>query len=382
MDCQEHKVGHEHKKLDEVDQEEKDVLELIDTDSSSIIPNKYPIKEDIKIATMTLCCKINCNIDVEKLVKYHKLEPGKVEKIKFGSSKKKDVAEVKVKPDDPNKKIRKNKKTKNNFYNQVTIVIKPFPTRKNGVNMKLSDNGSLQMTGATSIEEGHLTIRKMLEFLYEWNNEIFYKKEEKTIKIKSIDNQVNELSEVSDNVTVSEESKEVHIVLTKDELNDVSITSTDCELIIVSFALPFFIHLKKFNEILKTKYKLLSIFGTSSYPGVNTKFTYSKNCTQTEHIKKKKKYLCDCRDMSIFTFRTGKVIITGFENLEKIQTIFEEYINIIKSEEANIKIDTPSITLSTTSTIKKSSKSDKNMNNSQNNIMKVGNKIFEVVTDF
>ncbi len=348
---------------------EETVLKYID---NSVVPSTYPNKEDIKIATMTLCCKINCNIDVDKVIKYHKLDSGKVEKIKFGSSKKKDVAEVKINPDDPNKKIRKNKKKKNNFYNQVTIVIKPFPTRKNGVNMKLSDNGSIQMTGATSIEEGHLTIRKMLEFLYEWNSEIFYRKEESSVSVKSIDTEW---------VSVSEESKENIQILSKDAISKVLITSTDCELIIVSFALPFFIHLKKLNDIFKNKYKLLSIFGTSSYPGVNTKFTYSKNCTQSEHIKKKKKYMCDCRDMSIFTFRTGKVIITGFENLEKIQTIFDEYIKIIKEEEELIKVDPPVATNTPNGSTKKlnNSHSSKELNNK---IMKVGDKVFEVVDSF
>jgi TATA-box binding protein (TBP) (component of TFIID and TFIIIB) len=321
------------------------------------MPVDYPSKEDIKVATMTLCCKINCNIDVENLVKYHKLEKDKVEKIKFGSSKKKDVEEVKISSDEATKKTRKNKKKKNNFYNQVTIVIKPFQERKNGVNMKLSDNGSIQMTGATSIEEGHLTIRKMLEYLFEWSEEIFYTKETKET-IKSID-----VSDVSDDSN----SKETYNYLKRDDVDGVKILSTDCELIIVSFALPFYIHLKKFNDILKTNYKLLSIFGTSSYPGVNTKFTYSDECQHKEHIKKKKKYMCDCRDMSIFTFRTGKVIITGFENLDKIQTIFDKYIGIIKKEEHHIKIDAM-VNIQT----KKAT----------SNIMKVGDKTFEVVDSF
>ena len=368
----------EHLKHDNCDSdcETEDTLESLDistVSNNSTVPNSYPNKNDIKIATMTLCCKINCNIDVGKVIKYHKLDSGKVEKIKSGSSKKKDVAEVKINPDDPNKKARKNKKKKNNFYNQVTIVIKPFPTRKNGVNMKLSDNGSIQMTGATSIEEGHLTIRKMLEFLYEWNSEIFYRKEESSVSVKSID---------TESTSVSEESKEKITILTPSDISKVLITSTDCELIIVSFALPFYIHLKKLNDIFKTKYKLLSIFGTSSYPGVNTKFTYNKNCTQTEHIKKKKKYMCDCRDMSIFTFRTGKVIITGFENLEKIQTIFDEYIKIIKEEEELIKVEPPSITSTPSSNPKKSINNSHNSKELNNRIMKVGEKVFEIVESF
>jgi TATA-box binding protein (TBP) (component of TFIID and TFIIIB) len=319
--------------------------------------NSYPVKEDIKVATMTLCCKINCNIHVDNLVKYHKLEQNKIEKIKYGSSKKKDVEEVKISAEEA-KKCRKNKKKKNNFYNQVTIVIKPFSSRKNGINMKLSDNGSIQMTGATSVEEGHLTIRKMLEYLYEWSGEIFYTKE-------------NTIKTVDDSSTTTETS-ESYKFLSQDDISNVKILSTDCELIIVSFGLPFFIHLKKLNDIFKSKYKLLSIFGTSSYPGVNTKFTYSSDCKHTEHIKKKKKYLCDCRDMSIFTFRTGKVIITGFENLEKIQKVFDEYIHIIKTEEEIIKIENSNVIGKELTPIKK-------MNSK---IMRVGNKTFEVVSDF
>lgn len=337
-----------------------DDSELFEFTKETEAINRYPTKDDIKIATITLCCKINCNIDVENVIKYHKLENGKVEKIKYGSSKKKDVAEVKICNDD-SKKIRKNKKKKNNFYNQVTIVIKPFPDRKNGVNMKISDNGSIQMTGATSIEEGHLTIRKMLEFLYEWNHEIFYRKDDTSSS--SVDNSI---STADNSISTAENSKSKHIYLLEDDIKNVQIISTDCELIIVSFALPFYIHLKKLNDIFKNKYKLLSIFGTSSYPGVNTKFTYNKQCSQTDHIKKKKKYLCDCRDMSIFTFRTGKVIITGFENIEKIQSIFEQYIEIIKAEEENIKIEqTSTVIVSNT-----------------NKVMKVGNKVFEVVEAF
>ena len=156
---------------------------------------------------------------------------------------------------------------------------------------------------------------------------------------------------------------------TKDELKSISILSTNCELIIVSFQLPFLIHLNKFNTILKEKYNLLSIFGTSSYPGINTKITYNYDCKQAEHIKKKKRYLCNCRDMSIFTFRTGKVIITGFETIEKIETIFEQYVDIVRKEEMNIKIEPSKLNLEVEQ--KKKGK-----------LLEVNGHLFEVVDEF
>jgi TATA-box binding protein (TBP) (component of TFIID and TFIIIB) len=337
----------------------------------------YPKKEDIRVATMTLISKINCYIDIQRVIANVKLEDGKIEKIKFGKKKTEfgenevsigpkesikafnspssknlvQVEELKINPDETQKKVRKNKKKKKNFYNQVTIIIKPFPSRQNGVNMKLSENGSIQMTGGTSIEEGHLTIRKMIEYLNQWDSSIFYRRPDAQDDTSF------------DSVTTIEKT-----ILSQHEQESIEILFMRCELIIVSFEIPFYIHLKKFDELLKSKYNLLSILGTSSYPGINTKMTYNLECKHSEHIKKKKKYMCDCRDMSIFTFRTGKVIITGFENLEKIKVIFERYINIVKFEEEQIKI-TNTITAIPSK-------------NKKNKIMKINGKVFEIVEDF
>lgn len=318
----------------------------------------YPTKADMKVATRTLICKIGTYINIEKVIEKVKLESGKIEKVKFGN--KKDVEEKNVGADVV-KAFRKNKKTKKHFYNQVTIVIKPFPERINGVNTKISENGSIQMTGPKTVEEGHLTIKKMLEFLYEYDNQIFYK------KIKGAKSDVSSVdTDETKDTKLTDESSECTIeYFTREELDTIPIISTNCELIIVSFQLPFLIHLNKFNTILKEKYNLLSIFGTSSYPGINTKFTYNQDCTSVEHVKKKKRYLCSCRDMSIFTFRTGKVIITGFERIEKIETIFEKYVDIVRAEEYNIKIDP--------------SKCEVSMLDKKSRVMEINGKFFEVV---
>jgi TATA-box binding protein (TBP) (component of TFIID and TFIIIB) len=339
---------------------------ILDIDISTEVVNGYPKKEDMKVATRTLICKIGTYIDIKKVIENIKLETGKIEEIKFGN--KKDLEQKKI-VTDKKKAPRKNKKTKKTFYNQVTLIVKPFPERPKGVNMKVSENGSLQLTGPKTIEEGHLTIRKMLEYLYEYDNTVFYK------KIKNIKDECTECSEGTEgtkDTLITDDNdleKETVVFFSKDELDKIQILSTKVELIIVSFQLPFLIHLNKLNTILKEKYNLLSIFGTSSYPGVNTKFTYNLDCKESEHVKKKKRYLCNCRDMSIFTFRTGKVIITGFEKIEKIEPIFEKYVNIIMSEEENIKIDP-------------SSKIDTDNKCKSNKLIQVNGKVFEIVEDF
>jgi TATA-box binding protein (TBP) (component of TFIID and TFIIIB) len=343
------------------DEDSFQLLNDLETDVANENLNRYPVSSDMEVATRTLICKIGACIDIKRVIENAKLESGKIEKIKFGS--KLDVEEKKVVPDEK-KNVRKNKKTKKHFYNQVTIVIKPYPERKNGVNMKLSENGSLQVTGPKTVEEGHITINKMLEYLYEYDSKIFYKK---TKVIKDDESTIG--TDSTKDTKITDDSDEVNIeYFTKEQVKQIPIVSTKCELIIVSFRVPFLIHLNKLNTILKDKYNLLSIFGTSSYPGINTKFTYNLECNESEHIKKKKRYLCNCRDMSIFTFRTGKVIITGFENIDKIKPIFEKYIGIIKAEENNIKVDPVSKPEASISESKK--------------IMEVNGKVFEVVDEF
>lgn len=346
--------------MNEQSETDVELLEQLDDIVTESV-NRYPTKDDMKVATITLICKISTNIDIDKLIEKVKLEPGKIEKIKFGN--KKDVEEKKAVPEEK-KTARKNKKTKKHFYNQVTIIIKPFPERVNGINMKLSENGSIQMTGPKTIEEGHLTIQKMIEYLYEYDHQIFYKK----TKIVSDDQTI--CTSDTDDTNITQDPIQYNIEhYTKDELKNISILSTKCELIIVSFQLPFLIHLNKFNTILKDKYNLLSIFGTSSYPGINTKITYTYDCKESEHVKKKKRYLCNCRDMSIFTFRTGKVIITGFETIEKVEKIFEQYIDIVRKEEQNIKIEPSKLELPLDQ-------------NKKGKILEVNGHLFEVVDEF
>ena len=343
----------------ELDNESIEEFPELDTDIVTEEVDRYPTKNDMKVATRTLICKIGTYINIKKVYDSVKETPGKIEKIKTGN--KKDLDKVLEE-----KTSRKNKKTKKIFYNQVTLIIKPYPERTNGINMKLSENGSIQMTGPKTIEEGHKTIEKMLEYLYEFDKEIFYN------KIKTIS--TDETSVGTDSTmdtNISDELEEPNVIkyFTVEEMKKIPILSTQCELIIVSFQVPLLIHLSRFNAILKDKYNLLSIFGTSSYPGINTKFTYDYDCKEQEHVKKKKRYLCKCRDMSIFTFRTGKVIITGFENIEKIQTIFEKYIEIVKEEEANIKIEANKL------------ETDKNKSDKPN-LMEVNGKLFEIIQDF
>lgn len=353
----------------------------------------YPKPEDMQVATMTLICKIGACIDMKKVIMHTVESRGGIEMIKFGNSKKEEAAVAAAaatttaaaeittmmanatitKTKTKTTRKNKSKKQKKSFYNQVTLIVKPFIERENGINMKLSENGSLQLTGPKNVQEGHMVIRRMIELLYNFEPTIFYKKH------KIVDEGVAADDLQTIDTTTSEAEGAYNIeYFTPTQITTLPIVSTKCELIIVSFQIPFLVQLTKFNTILKEKYNLLSIFGTSTYPGVNTKFTYTLDCTEQTHIKKKKRFLCKCRDMSIFTFRTGRIIITGFENLDKITYIFNKYMAIVKAEEANIKVSGSSASSAKTLT---------NLGLKKHKIMKVSGpnrhfKLFEVVDTF
>jgi hypothetical protein len=112
--------------------------------------------------------------------------------------------------------------------------------------------------------------------------------------------------------------------------------------------------------------------------------TYTADCHEKEHIKKKK-YLCNCRDMSIFTFRTGKVIITGFENISKIQDIYSQYLEIVKAEREQIYIEPsqPKIAPPKKQRAPRGSKKkDVEVPATSNKIMHAGGRVFIVVDEF
>ena len=109
----------------------------------------------------------------------------------------------------------------------------------------------------------------------------------------------------------------------------------DTVLINSNFNCGFYVNRDKLHELLKYKYRINSNYDSCSYPGIQSKFYYIKDCgIQTGQQPKDG---VECCEISFMIFRTGSVLIVGkctesilHEIYDFLKTIFEqEYENIV-----------------------------------------------------
>lgn len=111
---------------------------------------------DIFIITMT--CKINKSFFIDNILNYFPLSDNHIHTIK-SKNKTRHVNNI----------IKIKEKINLNFYNQITLIMKIFLNNNNNtskyVNIKLFNNGSIQISGLQSIEHCNITLNKLLTLL-------------------------------------------------------------------------------------------------------------------------------------------------------------------------------------------------------------------------
>ena len=243
--------------------------------------------ENLRVSTMTLISGIDTSIDLQSL--YENLNVGdSVKYIEYGKNEIKGEIIKKI------KNPRKNKEKKF-FYNQVTLHV------FNGkiVNVKIFNNGRIQMTGLKSREQGVGVV------------EMFRK----------------EL------MLLSTEAKESIM----DNINPV-IKESRIVLINSDFDMRFKINREILHRLIITM-GYYSSYEPSIYPGVNIKYYFNEN-NKTDGICK-----CDnpcngkgngcCKKITIAVFNSGKIIITGGQSYNHLNTAYlfiSELINKRKDE--------------------------------------------------
>lgn len=242
-----------------------------------------PIPSDLRISTMTAICSIGINIDLSILYEYVDLSNDSYPFIKscqFGTDN--------IKGDFKKKKTKRKKKPmtakRNYFQNQATLIIVISDTRK--VNLKIFRNGKIQMTGLKSKEEGIIVCEKLLE-------------------------EINRISGINKSIYSDESTKSI-------------ISNFSIVLINSDFFGGFKIKRERLYDILFRKNIFVS-YEPDIYPGVNAKYYWNEltNGTQYAGICKCKSP-CDgkgdgsgdgkCKKVTIATFQSGNVIITGARN--------------------------------------------------------------------
>jgi len=228
------------------------------------------LSKNLKISTMTITCSLDIEFYLENIAKYIILKDDGIKSVKYGKGEEYNRSLYKKK-----KKNKKNKKQKF-FYNQITILIKP--EHNTDINIKLFNNGSIQMTGCKSI----IDVLDVLKTL--------------CIELKKIRGSINN------------ETHELEIkpfVSNYKNLDIDQIKNFNISMINSNFDIGFEINRKLlFEQLLFEQFEV--IFEPLVHAGVNLKYNY----------KNEKK-------VTILIFASGSIVITGANTCDQIKEAYE-----------------------------------------------------------
>lgn len=256
---------------------------------------KFLKKKKITISTITLDCKLHTLINVDEFAKNVRLQNDGILSVTFGNRKdaatNRTIIALKQK-----KKIRKR-----NFYNQVTVLIRPTSNlKRKPINIKVFKNGSLQMTGCRDMDEFYSVTNILITILKKTYNR---KKNGIITKIKFIESP-----------------------------DAIGIFDVKIRMINSNFRVGYKIDRKNLAKILRKNHGPrtsdtdighveFKYTPTEGHSCVNIKYQYNEN-----------------NNPSIFVFQTGAIIITGVKNLHQIVMAYTFIKKILKTYHSQIKI--------------------------------------------
>lgn len=258
--------------------------------------NKMSIKnlpENVSISTMCSSCKLGTNINIENVYNYLSLSKTDIITIKKDDTKIRTLAEKKTK-----NKNKKKKKKISHFFNQITVVIRIEQTETDSydtckkINLKLFRNGSVQMSGCKEMHGVNAVLNKIIKRLSE------------TIGIKEND-----------------EIKKIEFVEDKDLL---SINSFKIDMINSNYQIKFHINRQKLYD------KLLSDNIQCSYEPCIRACVIVKYTPEKDNEENK--------DISVFVFEKGNIIITGAKKSSHIISAYAYINKLLKNYQSEIKM--------------------------------------------
>lgn len=244
------------------------------------------LPKGVSISTMCCSAKLGCDVYTDNIQKYMTLNEDDVLTVKVNNDDKRSIIDTKSKAKKKKSTVKKTKQQK--FYNQITLVMRINEGKTDNlndekkINLKLFKNGSIQMSGCKRIEEVNKVINKLIEKL-----------KEKKMKIK--DDEVTEITFIDD-------PKKINI-------NDFKI-----DMINSNYRVNLQIDRSKFyNLLLKKKI-------SASYEKCIRACVIIKYCPKEENPMEK--------EISIFVFQKGNIIITGAKSKKHISSAYQ-YLNKI-----------------------------------------------------
>lgn len=297
-------------------------LEMVDKNRDvSSVEKPTPLH----ISTRSAKCKLTKKINMDKAsiiikniiekglsdtivgIEYKDISVGQIKKRKNeNKTTKKTIKKTTKKSETNNNKNNKNNINKNGteeksqgrkkFYNQATIIIKPFKDGKN-INVKFFLNGSISMTGCKNEDDGIMVIKNFI-------------------------NEMKKYPEIFDD---------------KEHCENLDVLEYKITLINTDYKIGFKIDRTKLYKLLVENYKLYAVYDSSSYQGVKIGYMWNENnpykdgickCPRKCRLDKNMRKKNTCKLVTIAVFQSGNIIITGAYDIKQTMEAYE-FINKI-----------------------------------------------------
>jgi len=274
------------------------------------------LPKDINVSTMSATCKLSTAINIDNIENYLLLNPNDIITIKINNDKIKTLETLKTKTKRKKKAETTSVNLKNRFYNQITVIVRvsegnckslkseilnePYQSKHDKlslkseilnepkINMKLFQNGSIQMSGCKSIRNINIALNKLINRLSEIKGKI---ENNKIVEKKFVEN--------SDNITIK--NFKVNMINSNYKIN-----------------------------INIDRYKLYTLLNMKKI-----KCTFEpciRACVIVKYVPPENNI--DLKTISIFIFQKGNIIITGSRSKSHIMSAYE-YINNILNTHIN-----------------------------------------------
>ena len=256
------------------------------------------LNPDLRISTMTQIGHLSSKINLTALYEHLPIK-GCIQYLEYGDkpgkgtrAKPKKVSKKSVHPEKPTKR-------KKYFYNQVTIHL--FHTKI--INVKVFNNGSVQMTGLNGEFQGVETVNKLLDVLHHLPHP--------------------QLSQIFGEVPFP------------------TLVETQMVMINSDFDIGFPIDREVLHRsVVEAGY--YSSFEPVIYPGVNIKYYHNPSkqltgvCNCACMCDGKGKNGC-CKKVTIAVFKSGKIIITGGQSVQQLNTAYQFITDFIRHNKDSIR---------------------------------------------
>jgi TATA-box binding protein (TBP) (component of TFIID and TFIIIB) len=245
----------------------------------------------LRVSTMTYISNLNTEIDLKRLFDAVDIDED-LKYIEYGA--------LNQKGQKSSKSSNSRKTQKKFFYNQITAHI--FEGKI--VNVKIFNNGKIQMTGIKNEEQGIKTLNKVVS------------------KLKNLD------KDLLENILTNQD-----LILEKGKIAMIN-TDFDC-----GFKVK-----REVLQRLVTDKGYYSSFEPTIYPGVNIKYYFNKdkqntgicNCEGKCNGKGKDGF---CKKITVAVFNSGKIIITGGQSYEQLNTAYDFIHNILEKNKKELILE-------------------------------------------